>query len=83
MILLDFQPGAEACSPIDTGFKLDLIGRVLRALAAADIITRPITDEEAFFGLVFPYVWVLPHDHKATLVILAETQYLCGSRSNE
>ena len=46
LILLDFQPGAEAYSPIDTGFKLDSIDRVLRVLAAADIITRPIADED-------------------------------------
>ena len=56
LILLDFQPTAEEHSPIDTGFKLDFIGRALRVLANADIITRPIADEEAFFGLVFPYV---------------------------
>ena len=31
----------------------------------------------------FGGAWVLPHDHKATLVILAEKQYFCGSRSNE
>ena len=51
LILLDFQPTGEAYSPIDTGFKLDFINRVLRVLANADIITRPIADEEAHSSL--------------------------------
>ena len=33
LILLDFQPTAEACSPNDTGFKLGFIDRALGVLA--------------------------------------------------
>ena len=72
LILLGFRPGAETYSPIDAGLELDFIDRVLRVLAAADmyIITRPIADEEAFFGLVFPYVQGLKPPANAFLQVV-------------
>ena len=70
LILLDFQPTAEAHSPIDTGLKPDFIDRVLRMLAQADLITRPIADEEAFFSLVFPYVQGLQSPANAFLQVV-------------
>ena len=68
--LFDFQPTADAHSPIETGFKLDFIDRVLRVLANADIITSPIADEEAVFGLVFPYVQGLQPPANAFLQVV-------------
>ena len=70
LILLDFQPTASAHSPIDTGLKPDFMDRVLRMLAQADIITRPMVDEEAFFGVVFPYVQGLQSPANAFLQVV-------------
>ena len=56
LIVLDFQSTAEDQSPLDTGPKLHFVDRALRMLAVADIVTRPLADEAAFYGRAFPYV---------------------------